>query len=257
MKNKITFRIKKYNFETQKTFFEKDIFDIKNEKIIFKKDNFYTDIFLENEIRIENGMTRFQEIYKKKCSSLSNTCMILTFSILNKEFFNSVEKNNFFNDFYNVINKYFDLLSFIVTEDSLGDILIYIISTAVVKKVFLNHIIERNIEVGRNIEDLQGVLSYNLILGGTKAEKPEFKFANLIFTEINQLGEYNLEYTTSNDNYKYTLDSYRRASIKITEVEKEFNLLLSYMEKDNPKFRPYVLKLLEKNNLNHLKNFLK
>lgn len=251
MKTKATFRIKKYNYQTQKTEFPKDISDIQNENILFKKDNYLFDIIYESNIKIENGMTKFQKIYGKKCSSISNTCMIITFSILDQSFFKKNYCNQFYNDFYNTLDKYLDIISYIVTIDALGDILIYAICTTVTKNIFLDHILERNAD--KDINSLIGVLSYNLILGGTIAEKPELKFAELIF---NELSKYNLIYTSQNDNYQYTLNLYRRASKKFSNVESDLNTLFITLEKEAPELKSYLLKIIEENNLNELRKFL-
>ena len=88
MSNKIAFSIKKYNSESKKASFYKDAEEIFLQKILYRIDNFSIDLELENEMKIDVGLKKFHEIYGKKSSSLANQNFIITFSVLNENFFN-------------------------------------------------------------------------------------------------------------------------------------------------------------------------
>ena len=149
MKNKITFNIKKYNAETKKTSFYQDVEEIFAQNILFKIDNFSIDLELENEMKIDSGLEKFHQIYNRKSSSLSNQNFIITFSILDENFFNEIDLNEFQNHLYSILNSYFNILSFVTTKDNIGDITFYVICTATVKKVFLNHILDKVIRLNQ------------------------------------------------------------------------------------------------------------
>ena len=256
MKNKITFNIKKYNAETKKTSFYQDVQDIFSQKILFQIDNFAVDLELENEIKIDSGLKKFNKIYHKKSSSISNQNFIITFSILNENFFNEVNLNNFQKSLYNIMNSYFDVLSFVTTKDSIDDITFYVICTATVKTIFLDHITKKVIEQGKNPQDLVNVLSYNLILGGTMTEKPEVKFLEMVLNELNNCG-YNLSAATEAEKQKYILESYNRASAKIQSVHNDIDMLFEHLINQNPKFKPYLKHLIESQNLESLNDLIK
>lgn len=256
MKNKITFNIKKYNAETKKTSFYQDVEEIFAQNILFKIDNFSIDLELENEMKIDSGLEKFHQIYNRKSSSLSNQNFIITFSILDENFFNEIDLNEFQNSLYNILNSYFDILSFVVAKDNIGDITFYVICTATVKKIFLDHITKKVIEQGKNLNDLIGVLSYNLVLGGTIAEKPEIKFLEMLLSELNAYG-YNLDAATEAEKHKYILESYNRASAKIQSLHNDINALIEHLISQNPKFKPYLQNLIKTKNLDTLKEVIK
>ena len=255
MKNKITFNIKKYNAETKKTSFYQDVQDIFSQKILFQIDNFAVDLELENEIKIDLGLKKFNKIYHKKSSSISNQNFIITFSMLDNNFFNEVNLDNFQKSLYDIMNSYFDVLSFVTTKDNIGDITFYVICTATVKKVFLNHILDKVIQSGKNLEDLENVLSYNLILGGTISEKPEAKFLEMLLSQLNAYG-YNLDAATEFEKQKYILESYNRASTKIQSIHKDIDMLFEHLINQNPKFKPYLKNLITTKNLETLKELI-
>lgn len=255
MENKIAFSIKKYNAETKKTSFYQDVQDIFFQNILFKIDNFSIDLELENEIKIDSGLDKFHQIYSKKSSSLANQNFIITFSVLNENFFNEIDLNEFQNHLYSILNSYFNILCFVVTKDNIEDITFYVICTATVKKIFLDHIERKTIEQGKNLNDLIGVLSYNLILGGTIAEKPEIKFLEMLLNELNAYG-YNLDAATEAEKQKYILDSYLRASNKIQTLYTDINALFEHLISQNPKFKLYLKHLIATKNLDTLKKLI-
>lgn len=256
MSDKIAFSIKKYNSESKKTSFYKDVQEIFLQKILYQIDNFSIDLELENEMKIDVGLKKFQEIYGKKSSSLANQNFIITLSILNNNFFNEINLGDFQKSLYKIMNSYFDILSFVVTKDNIDDITFYVICTATVKKVFLNHIIDKVILSGKNPEDLESVLSYNLILGGTMSEKPEAKFLEMVLSKLN-VYDYNLSAATEAEKQKYILDSYLRASNKIQNIYSDINALFEHLINQNPKFKPYLKHVIETKNLNSLKELIK
>lgn len=255
MNNKLAFSIKKYNSETKKTNFYNDVNKIFNEKILFKIDNYNIDFEMENEIKIDSALEKFFKIYHKKSSTLANQNFIITFSILNNNFFKEIDLKSFQNNLYNVLNNYLDILSFVVTKDNIDDITFYVICSATVKKIFLNHIKTKVIESGKNPEDLINVLSYNLILGGTVAEKPETKFMNLILNDL-CVFNYNLTAATENEKQKYILDSYLRASEKIQNIYSDIDALFEHLIKQNPKYKPYLKHVIETKNLDTIKELI-
>lgn len=254
--HKLAFSIKKYNAETKKTSFYKDVEEIFSQKILYKIDNFNIDLELENEMKIDLGLKKFNKTYHKKSSSIANQNFIITFSVLNENFFNEINLNEFQQHLYNILNSYFDILSFVVTKDNIGDITFYVICTATVKKVFLNHILDKVIQSGKNPEDLENVLSYNLILGGTMSEKPETKFLEMVLSELNAY-DYNLAAATEAEKQKYILDSYLRASNKIQNIYSDINALFEHLISQNPKFKPYLKHVIETKNLDTLKELIK
>ena len=254
--HKLAFSIKKYNSESKKTSFYKDVEEIFSQKILYKIDNFNIDLELENEMKIDSGLKKFNKIYHKKSSSLANQNFIITFSILNNNFFNEINLGDFQKSLYKIMNSYFDILSFVVTKDNIDDITFYVICTATVKKVFLNHILDKVIQTGKNPENLVNVLSYNLVLGGTMAEKPETKFLEMVLSELNTYG-YHLSAATEAEKQKYILDSYLRASNKIHKIYSDINALFEHLINQNPKFKPYLKHVIETKNLNSLKKLIK
>lgn len=255
MSNKLAFSIKKYNADTKKTSFYKDVQDIFSQKILFKIDNFNIDLELENEMKIDNGLKKFHEVYNKKSSSIANQNFIITFSILDENFFNEINLNEFQQHLYNTMNSYFDILSFVVAKDSIGDITCYVICSAIVKKIFLDHIINKVIEQNKNPSDLVNILSYNLILGGTISEKPELKFIEMTLSELNTHG-YNLSAASEIEKQKYILESYNRANIKIKKLYNETDTLLKHLISQNPKFKPYLKHVIETKSLDSLKEII-
>lgn len=253
--HKLAFSIKKYNAETKKTSFYKDVEEIFSQKILYKIDNFNIDLELENEMKIDLGLKKFNKIYNKKSSSIANQNFIITFSILNENFFNEINLNKFQQHLYNILNSYFDILSFVVTKDNVDDITFYIICTATVKKVFLNHILDKVIQSGKNPEDLENVLSYNLILGGTMSEKPETKFLEMVLSELN-VYDYNLAAATEAEKQKYILDSYLRASNKIQNIYSDINALFEHLISQNPRYKPYLKNVIKSKELDTLNKII-
>ena len=245
MSNKLTFSIKKYNVETKKTSFYKDVLNIFNQDILLKIDNFNIDIEMENEIKLSSAADRFYKVYNRKISSLSNQNFIITFSLLDEVFFKNNDLNLFTNRLYEILNNYFDILSFIAIKDSIGDITFYCICSALVKNIFLDHIKNKIKETGKNIEDLTGILSYNLILGGTKAEAPELKLVNLLIHELNKLN-YNLEAASEHEKNAYILNSYVRASTLLDH----HNVLLNELLTQNQNLKSNIIYIIEHKNLN-------
>lgn len=255
MSNKIAFSIKKYNSESKKTSFYKDVQEIFLQKILYQIDNFSIDLELENQMKIDVGLKKFHEVYGKKSSSLANQNFIITLSVLDEIFFSEINLNEFQKHLYNILNSYFDILSFVVTKDNISDITFYVICTATVKKIFLDHITKKVIEQGKNPHDLVNVLSYNLILGGTMAEKPEIKFLEMLLSELNAY-DYNLAAATEAEKQKYILDSYLRASNKIQNIYSDINALFEHLISQNPKFKPYLKHVIETKNLDTLKELI-
>lgn len=255
MSDKIAFSIKKYNSESKKTSFYKDVQEIFLQKILYQIDNFSIDLELENEMKIDIGLKKFQEIYGKKSSSLANQNFIITFSILNNNFFNEINLGDFQKSLYKIMNSYFDILSFVVTKDNIDDITFYVICTATVKKVFLNHILDKVIQTGKNPENLVNVLSYNLVLGGTMAEKPETKFLEMVLSELNTYG-YHLSPATEAEKQKYILDSYLRASNKIQNIYSDINALFEHLINQNPRYKPYLKNIIKSNELDTLNKII-
>lgn len=256
MEYKLAYSIKKYNSETKKTSFYKDVEKIFSEKILYKKDNFNLDFEMENEMKIDLGLNKFYEVYNKKSSSISNQNFIITMSILDENFFNKIDLKDFQENLYNILNSRLEILSFVVTKDSIGDITFYIICTAIVKEIFLDHIIKKVTEQGKSVDDLKDVLSYNLILGGTLAEKPEDKFIALILNELKQ-NNYDLVAATENEKQKYILESYNRASQKILNLESDINILFTELNKRDPKFTNLFKKYIEIYKLTSLEDLIK
>lgn len=242
--DKLALSIKKYNSETKKTSFYKDVLDIKSQKIIKEINNFTVDFEMENEMRLNVAEEKFYKIYNKKVSSISNQNFILIISILNEKFFEENNLDLFTDSLYNSLNKYFNILSFVSTKDNIGDITFYCVCSAVVKNVFLDHIVNKVTESGRTLESLYGVLSYNLILGGSVAENPEKKFIRLLLTNLAECG-YGLDAATKEEKSKYILDSYERASNIITEYSTLINKLS--MKED---IKVIIEDIIIKNNLN-------
>lgn len=229
--NKIAFSIKKYNEETRRLHFVKDVVDINMQNVLYEINNFTTDLESENEEKIKSGLKNFSTVYKRKYSSIANQNFIITLSFLNEDFFIQNDLELFKNRLYDLMFKYFDILSFIVVEDSIGDITFYFICTAIVKEIFLNHIIKNVEDSGKKIEDMIGVLSYNLLLGGTIAEKPEQKFIKLIADNLNIYDEYNISVATDSEKQQYILNSYNRAATKINSLESDITTLFNMLNK--------------------------
>jgi len=255
--HKLAFSIKKYNSESKKTSFYKDVEEIFSQKILYKIDNFNIDLELENEMKIDSGLKKFNKIYHKKSSSLANQNFIITFSILNNNFFNEINLGDFQKSLYKIMNSYFDILSFVVTKDNIDDITFYVICTATVKEIFLDHIQKKVIEGGKSLEDLPGVLSYNLILGGTLAEKPEDKFITQIVNELNAAGNYDLIAASEIAKQQYILNSYNRAAAKINNLETDISTLFKVLNAKNPKFKSVFEYYINNYNLNTLKDLIK
>lgn len=252
IKSKLAFSIKKYNCDTRKTDFICDFNSIKSQNIVHQIDNFCVDLEWENNLRIDAGLSKFNKIYNRKPSSLSNENLIFTMSVLNENFFENIDLNNFYTKIYNIMNDYFDILSFIVTKDPIGDLTLYFITTTVVKKIFLNHVESRIMESGKNPQDLIGVLSYNLILGGTKAEQPEKKFINLLLSRINENELFHLEHATETEKMHYLIKSYDRASDKITKINDEFNILINEFIKKDARYKKVFEDIIRIKNLTNL-----
>ena len=251
MSDKITFSIKKYNSESKKTCFYKDVEEIFSQKILYRIDNFSIDLELENEMKIDIGLKKFHEIYGKKSSSLANQNFIITFSILNENFFNKINLGDFQKSLYEIMNSYFDILSFVVTKDNIDDITFYVICTATVKKIFLNHILDKVIKSGKNPEYLINVLSYNLILGGTMSEKPEAKFIDMVLSKLN-IYNYNLTAATEAEKQKYILDSYLKASNKIQNIYSDIDALFEHLINQNPRYKLYLKNVIKSKDLDTL-----
>lgn len=253
---KIAYSIQKYNQETRNTAFINDIKEIELQKILFRKDNFIGDFKEENNKKIESGLQRFQEVYKKKSSSLSNQNFILTFSILNEFFFLEYDYREFQKQLYSALNRNFDILSFITTKDSIGDITFYVICTGVVKEIFLDHIIKNVLNSDKKPEDLQGVLSCNLLLGGTKSERPEAKFISHIIEQLSKFG-YELSPASEKEKEDYIFQSYLRASSKIANLEKDIKYLLHYLITKDAKYIPFLNNFIAAHKLDALESIMK
>lgn len=251
IQNKLAFSIKKYNSETRKKDFFEDFKTIKSQKIIFEKNNFLGDFEEENDRKINEGLRKFQEVYNRKNSAISNENIIFTFSILDEKFFDEIDLKIFYNKLYTFIDTYFDIESFVVTKDSIGDITFYFACTTIVKKVFLSHVLDRLQSNNKTPEQVVGVLSYNLLLGGTKAENPILKFTTFLCEFLNEDSNYNLVPASDTEKMQYIIKSYDRASIKILEIELENKILLNQMIKDNPKFGPYIRSISDKHKLKY------
>lgn len=242
--DKLALSIKKYNVETKKTSFYKDVLDVKSQKIIKEINNFAVDFEMENEMRLNVAEEKFYKIYNKKVSSISNQNFILIISILNEKFFEENNLDLFTDSLYNSLNKYFNILSFVSTKDNIGDITFYCICSAVVKNIFLDHIINKVVESDKTLESLYGVLSYNLILGGSVAESPEKKFIRLLLNDLAESG-YSLDTATKEEKNKYILDSYERASVIIGEYKKLISELSSTSD-----MQDIINTIIKKNNFN-------
>ena len=245
MTNKLTFSIKKYNSESKKTSFYKDVSDIFSQNILFKIDNFNMDLEMENEMNLGIASDKFYTVYNRKISSISNQNFILTFSLLDEIFFENNDVNLFTQRLYNALNNHFTILSFVTVRDGIGDITFYCICSAIVKNIFLDHIQAKVIEAGKNLEELIGVLSYNLILGGTKSEAPESKFIHILINKLNKFN-YNLEAATEHEKNVYILNSYVRAS----SLLEHHNALLNELLTQNPNLKPIITAIIEHKNLN-------
>ena len=255
--NKIAFSIKKYNEEARILYFTKDVVNINMQNILYEINNFTADLESENEEKIKAGLEKFSTVYNRKYSSIANQNFIITLSFLNEDFFVQNDLELFKNRLYDLMFKHFDILSFIVVKDSIGDITFYFICTAIVKEIFLDHII-KNVEAsGKKIEDMNGVLSYNLLLGGTIAEKPEQKFIKLIADNLNKYDEYNISIATESEKQQYILDSYIRAANKITILESDISKLFKILILKDSKYRPFLSRLITSNNLDSLKDLIK
>ena len=244
MTNKLTFSIKKYNSESKKTSFYKDVSDIFSQNILFQFDNFNMDLEMENEMNLGIASDKFYTVYNRKISSISNQNFILTFSLLDEIFFENNDVNLFTQRLYNALNNHFTILSFVTVRDGIGDITFYCICSAIVKTIFLDHIQAKVIEAGKNLEELIGVLSYNLILGGTKSEAPESKFIHILINELNKFN-YNLEAATEHEKNVYILNSYVRAS----SLLEHHNALLNELLTQNPNLKPIITAIIEHKNL--------
>lgn len=257
MSYKIAYSIKKYNQDTKKTSFYKDVSEIFSQNILYKVDNFKGDFEQNNEHKIADGLTKFSSVYNKKYSSIGNQNFIITFSLLDENFFENINLELFKNHLFNILKNNFDILSFVVTKDSLDDVTFYVICTAIVKTIFLDHIEKKVIEGGKSLEDLPGVLSYNLILGGTLSEKPEEKFIKKIVNELNAAGNYNLIAASEIAKQQYILNSYNRAAAKINNLETDISTLFKILNAKNPKFKSAFEYYINNYNLNTLKDLIK
>jgi hypothetical protein len=244
MTNKLTFSIKKYNSESKKTSFYKDVSDIFSQNILFQFNNFSIDLEMENEMNLGIASDKFYTVYNRKISSISNQNFILTFSLLDEIFFENNDVNLFTQRLYNALNNHFTILSFVTVRDGIGDITFYCICSAIVKNIFLDHIQSKVIEAGKNLEELIGVLSYNLILGGTKSEAPEQKFIQLLISELNK-SNYDLEAATEHEKNIYILNSYIRASTLL----KHHNILLTELLTQSPNLKSTIKDIIEHKNL--------
>ncbi len=257
MSYKIAYSIKKYNQDTKKTSFYKDVSDIFSQNILYKIDNYDGDFEQFNEHKIAHGLTKFSSVYNKKYSSIANQNFIITLSLLDENFFENINLKLFKNHLFNILESNFDILSFVVTKDSIGDITFYVICTAIVKEIFLDHIQKKVLEAGKSLEDLHGVLSYNIVLGGTLAEKPEEKFITKIVDELNAAGNYNLVAASELAKQQYILNSYNRAALKITSLEHDITTLFKILNTKNPKFKSVFEFYINNYNLNTLKDLIK
>lgn len=252
-KYKLAISIKKYNSQTRKINFIEDFNSIKSQNIVYEFENFIVDFDFENNLRIENGLRKFEEIFSRKSSSLSNENLIFTISILNENFFNNINLESFYNKLFDIMNECFDILSFVVTKDPIGDITFYFVTTTVVTNIFLDHIQNKILSSGKTIEEMRGVLSYNLILGGSIAEKPEKKFVNLLLSKLNENENFHLEHASEIEKMNYLINSYDRASFKITEMEYEFNELINSLINSNIITKDLINKIIMENNIKYLK----
>lgn len=252
IKNKLAFSIKKYNSQTRKTNFIDDLNLIKSQNIIYEVENFYVDFEMENDAKIDVGLAKFNKIYNRKPSSISNENLLFTFSVLDESFFNKIDVNAFCNKIYNIMNKYFDILCFIVTKDAVDDLTFYFLTTTVVKKIFLNHIQERVIASGKTLEEMEGILSYNLLLGGTKGEYPEKKFIELILSELNYDESYNLQAASETEKMNYLIKTFDRASLKIIGMQEEFNILVNEFIKKDARYKDVFINIIKQKNLKNI-----
>lgn len=257
MSYKIAYSIKKYNQDTKKTSFYEDVSNIFSQNILYKIDNYNGDFEQINEHKIADGLTKFSEVYNRKYSSLGNQNFIITFSLLNEDFFKNINLELFKNHLYNILQNHFDILSFVTTKDSIGDITFYVICTAIVKEIFLDHIKKKVLEGGKSLEDLPGVLSYNLVLGGTLAEKPEEKFIMMVIKELNAAANYDLVAASEIAKQQYILNSYNRAAAKINNLETDLSTLFKILNAKNPKFKSVFEFYINNYNLNTLKDLIK
>lgn len=252
IKNKLALSIKKYNCDTRKTDFIRDFNAIKSQNIVHQIDNFCVDLEWENNLKINAGLSKFNKIYNRKPSSLSNENLIFTISILNENFFVNIDANHFYKKMYHIMNEYFDVLSFIVTKDPIGDLTFYFLTTTIVKKIFMNHIESRVIKSGRNPKDLTGVLSYNLILGGNKSEQPEKKFISLFLSKLNANESFYLEHATETEKMHYMIRSYDKAANKITTMNIEFNILVNAFITKDTRYKKAFEDIIKMKNLTTL-----
>ena len=153
---------------------------------------------------------------------------------------------------YHIMNEYFDVLSFIVTKDPIGDLTFYFLTTTIVKKIFMNHIESRVIKSGRNPKDLTGVLSYNLILGGNKSEQPEKKFISLFLSKLNANESFYLEHATETEKMHYMIRSYDKAANKITTMNIEFNILVNAFITKDTRYKKAFEDIIKMKNLTTL-----
>lgn len=187
---------------------------------------------------------------------MTNQNFIITFSILNENFFNEINLNNFQKHLYEIMNSCFYVLSFVTTKDNIYDITFYVICTATVKKIFLKHIIDKVVHGGKKSNDLVNVLSYNLVLGGTMSEKPEVKFVEIVLSELNAY-DYNLAAATEVEKQKYILESYNRAADKIQNIYTDIDTLFKHLIEQNLRYRPYLKHVISTKNLDSLKELIK
>ncbi|HEY5588613.1 MAG TPA: hypothetical protein VIK86_06625 [Candidatus Paceibacterota bacterium] len=168
----------------------KEFYDEIKKKNKYKIMNIGTENLLElieiNNIKIKEGKIKQHIVSKNYANAVTN--FILTIKIKPKrplEFYNKYNVEDISNALYNNLDNTFVILNSIITEElDLYTFRFYCVS--IVKKIFLEDIIEEIVADGRTIEMYQGALSNNKIFGGK--DKPMTRLNQLILKIFNDMG---------------------------------------------------------------------
>lgn len=246
-KHKLYFRIIKSNKDNKGAMFYQEYNLALLAKKVYEIKNFKDNFRVENEQNIASGIEKYNRIYHKKISNIAVENFIVRCRIdSSSEFFQSNKIDKFSKDLYKVFNKYFNIIYYAVVDEGSGEYEFIFFCNSVVKTIFLEYVKDNLKENYYELKDMVGVLSYNLILGGSKAQNPLGIFYSMILDDLK-------EYSLSKGATGFLEELYKQqlTEIKLFSAHREFenNIILKELQCKYPEIIDDIQTIIKFKNL--------
>lgn len=255
MKNEFYFRIIKINKINRIGDFENLFIKLQKFNNIMEIKNYNYDFFHENNLKINNGIDRYHKVYHRKFPNNSVENFIIKCSINSNEFYKKNKVDSFAINLYKILNKYFDILYFICVPNATVYFEYYAFCIPTVKMIFQQHTLVNLKDKYREPKEMIGVLSFNLLLGGSKKENPLGNFYLKLLKELNDKG-----YNLSKGENSFLEEQYRKESLELQNIncnlEQDIYILMKELTKKYPNLQDDISKYITNLNLKYI-SFLK